>query len=78
MLLGAACGPPAKRLTEQAGLAFGKAEEARPRDDSLLRHSSDGLAVGLRDRPAKIADRDLSWPRSDAVMILEFPHHATA
>src|SRR6266496_2143297 len=71
---------PTKLLTEQAEAAFGKAEAARPRDHSLLRHSSDGLAGAggpkarrvtrrLRGRPAKIAARDLLWPRSDAGML---------
>ncbi len=36
---------PTKVLTEQADLAFGEAEEARPCGSSMLRHSSDGLAV---------------------------------
>ncbi len=34
-----------KVLTEQAELAYGKAQEARPRGHSVLWHNSDGLAV---------------------------------
>ncbi len=34
-----------KVLTEQAELAFNEGEEARPRGSSVLKHSSDGLAV---------------------------------
>src|SRR6266536_192493 len=69
-----------KVLTEQAKLALSEGEEARPRGHSLLRHSSDGLAGaggpkarrvtrGYVAAPRTIADRDLSWPRSDAVML---------
>ncbi len=45
---------PTKQLTEQAEVAFGKAEAARPRDHSLLWHSSDGLAVGYVAAPRKL------------------------
>ncbi len=54
-----------KLLTEQAEVAFGEGEEAKPCGSSVLRHSSDGLAVSLCGHPAEIADRDLSSPRSD-------------
>ncbi len=37
-----------KVLTEQAELAFGEGEEARPCGSSVLKHSSDGLAVPRR------------------------------
>src|SRR6266542_2704848 len=61
-----------------AEIAPGNAGEARPRGHRTLKRSSDGLAVprrGLRSgrtlsgRHAAIADRDLSWPISDAVML---------
>ncbi len=43
-----------KVLTEQAELAFGEAEEARPRGSSVLTHSSDGLAVRYVATPRKL------------------------
>jgi len=41
-------------LTEQAELAFGEAEEARPCGSSMLTHSSDGHAVGYVAIPRKV------------------------
>src|SRR6266542_3867688 len=69
---------PTQVLTGQAQLAVGEAEEARRSGDSGLmrsfrrpRRPPSGTSQrrNLRGRHAAIADRDLSSPRSDAVML---------
>src|SRR6266496_2554541 len=60
---------PTRVLTGQAELAVGEAQEARPSGDSGPMRRLRRLRRILCGRRAAIADRDLSLPRSDAVML---------